>query len=314
VPTFTYSFCKKEQFDVNHSKSTVGIFSEFVRNQPSAIRSKDPIFSHAAIGKDAEKLLQEVSPVCFGEDSFYDRFYKADGKIVNFGKFFDITFLHYIEKKFGVDYRFEKTFSGNIIHEDGRVEAKEASFYVRYLPEDGRTIEYDMPTLGNELRKRVLLTKVPLGDSFILFSKAKDCFDVGMDMLNTNPYAFLTSHPHELVFAHFPFYTGVLDSPKNKDLPDTLPFILTFDTTKELIIQKYSPETETFLEKAYTHGSLLSTNLGQGDFGVRRADNVLHYILSAFKKKMFRKHLFSKWGVLMAIFFLNYKKKVQKEC
>ena len=199
VPTHTYSFCKKEVFDVKHSKSAVGIFSEFVRNQASAVRSDDPIFSHAAIGKDAEKLLRGVGDDCFGDGSFFDRLYKADGKIINFGKFFDITFIHYIERKFGVDYRFDKKFCGKIIKEDGKTIMKNATFYVRYLPEEGRNVEYEMPKLGNELQRRGLLKKVEIGDNFILLSKAKDCFRVGIEMLQEDDYAFLKTNPNELL-------------------------------------------------------------------------------------------------------------------
>jgi aminoglycoside 3-N-acetyltransferase len=196
VPTYTYSFCKDEVFDVKNTKSTVGNFTEFVRMQPSAIRSIDPIFSHAAIGKDAKKLLQGVSASCFGEDSFFDRFYHADGKIMNFGKFFDITFIHYIERKYGVDYRYDKQFSGEIIKEDGAHLNRDVTFYVRALPEEGKTVVYEMPKLGDELERRGLLKRVALGDSFILLSKARDCFEVGIEMLKADPYVFLRSDPN----------------------------------------------------------------------------------------------------------------------
>jgi len=206
VPTYTYSFCKNETFDLKNSKSTTGLFSEFLRNQPAALRSEDPIFSHAAIGRDAEKLIMNVSSLCFAEDSFFDRLYKSNGKIINFGKFFDITFLHYIEKKFGVDYRFDKNFSGTVIKKDGSKEKKDMVFYVRYNQDNGRNVEYEMPLLGDELEKRGLLKRVNLGSSFMLCSDAKNCYEVGFEMLSKDHYSFLKSNPNTLVSKDLLFY------------------------------------------------------------------------------------------------------------
>jgi len=199
VPTFTYSFCKNESFDVRKTKSTVGAFTEFVRKQKDAVRSEDPIFSHAGVGKKAEELLKKTGGVCFGANSFFDRFYKNGGKIINFGKFFDITFIHYIERKFGVDYRFDKFFPGKIILEEGIESSKEVTFYVRSLPEQGFNVIYDMTKLGNELERKNLLKRVNLGGSFILCSDIKDCYEVGLEMLGRDEYAFLEKNPHELI-------------------------------------------------------------------------------------------------------------------
>lgn len=195
VPTYTYSFCKKEVFDVRKSKSETGLFSEFVRCQASAIRSEDPIFSHAGIGPLASCLLSYVGTDCFGADSFYDRFYKHNGKIINFGKFFDITFIHYIEQQYQVSYRYMKKFSGEIFGADGQLRSAEVQYYVRVLPEEGMDVQYEMPQLGDELERQGLLRRQPIGASFVLCSKSKDCFDIGIQMLQKNEFAFLKYPP-----------------------------------------------------------------------------------------------------------------------
>jgi len=209
VPTYnTESFCKYKIYDVNKTISTAGIFTEFVRKLATSIRSEDPIHSHAGIGKYAEKLLKDVGDESFGEDSFFDRFYRLNGKIVNFGTQFNkVTFIHYIETKFKVNYRFNKKFSGIIIKKDGSKKKKEIIYYVRYLPEDGMDVEYDinnMELLGSELEKRAFLKKIKLGNGYISCCNAKDCYEVGMDMLRKNEYVFLKNKPN--VFAHKPFF------------------------------------------------------------------------------------------------------------
>lgn len=195
VPTYTYSFCKNEDFDVKNSPSTVGTFSEFVRKDERSIRSEDPLFSHAAIGKDAGKLLSKVPDECFGKDSFFDRLYRCDGKIINFGKFFDITYIHYIEKNFSTRYRYDKKFSGTLIKEDGSRVQKEVTYYVRYylqgVPEEKQPVKHDCSPIEKELDRKGLLNKVPLGDDFVICSQAKDCYDAGLDILKENEFVLV---------------------------------------------------------------------------------------------------------------------------
>jgi aminoglycoside 3-N-acetyltransferase len=195
VPTYTYSYCKDEVFDVLKTPSTVGIFSEFVRTHPQTIRSDDPIFSHAGFGPQAEEILLNTGKECFGPDSAYDRFLKRDGRFINFGKFFDITFTHFIERVADVGYRMNKDFTGVTIDATGKPISNTYCFYVRKLPEHGMNVKYDIPRLGNELKNRGLLRAIPFGESEILYSRAQNCFDVGLEMLSKDPYAVLEFPP-----------------------------------------------------------------------------------------------------------------------
>lgn len=286
VPTYTYGFCKGEVFDVKESRSDTGIFAEHVRKQKNAVRSEDPIFSHTGIGKAAKRLLEGVGTDCFGKDSFFDRFYEAGGKILNFGKFFDITFLHYIENKFGVSYRYNKKFSGDIVGLDGQRRSAEINYYVRALPEDGLNVEYAMPLLGDELLRRGLLKKEPLGAHFVLCCNSKDCFDVGIEMLSSNENAFLKDNPYLLRFKDLPFHIGVLDSPDNKGLPTRLPFAVEFDERSARVVSRFFPKNEELIRQAYLVGSVASINLGAGSFGVRRAEDALKYLLPVCDKPL----------------------------
>ncbi len=199
VPTYTYSFCRKDVFDVEKSASHAGLFSEFIRQLPGSLRSEDPIFSHAGFGPEAHELLDGVGNDCFGTNSFFDRFYGRNGKMINFGKFFDITFLHYIEQKVGVSYRYMKKFEGQIIGADRRIRSCHVDYFVRALAEDdGLDVQYEMPHLGRELESRGVLLRSALGASYILCSNARDCFDVGCEMLKKNEHAFLKQKPVSL--------------------------------------------------------------------------------------------------------------------
>ena len=61
VPAFTYSFCKNQYFDNLKSKSEVGIFDEYFRNQVKVKRSYHPIFSFSLFGKIKDTFLENNS-------------------------------------------------------------------------------------------------------------------------------------------------------------------------------------------------------------------------------------------------------------
>ena len=65
-----------------------------------------------------------------------------------------------------------------------------------------------------------------------------------------------------------------------------MPFVLQFDSKSSLIVKQYSAEGKKWLEEAYKLGSLVSTNLGQGSFGVRRAEDVLQYLKNTCRKPL----------------------------
>lgn len=94
-----------------------------------------------------------------------------------------------------------------------------------------------------------------------------------------------------LTIEKFPFFIGVLDTPDKYDLPKSLPITLSYDPKNSLIKQNYSAKIAHYLEKSYIKGSNISANLGQGSFGVRRANDVLKYLKIAMKNKIKNKSI-----------------------
>ena len=82
VPTFTYSYPSGVAYDAQEP-TKMGVFSEWVRTHPLAYRSLDPCYSVAAIGADAKKLCKGVSQNSFDDGSFFARFERKQGKILN---------------------------------------------------------------------------------------------------------------------------------------------------------------------------------------------------------------------------------------
>ena len=133
VPTFTYCMNENDIFDKNENKSQVGLFSEEFRKKKNVIRSNHPMFSVGIVGKHTEKLTNYNLSDCFGKDSFFDKFTKLNGKIICLGCPLErITYIHYIEQKCKVHYRYIKDFNC-AFKDNGKTKKIKISYYVRDL-------------------------------------------------------------------------------------------------------------------------------------------------------------------------------------
>src|SRR2546426_756009 len=151
VPTYTFSFCRQEVFDVQGTPTAGGPwgtsadFLEYFRRQPGVLRSRDPIHSVAATGPNARALVADVPPSCFGAGSVHDRLLQLGGKICLIGAGLgEATFQHFVEERVGVPFRFHKLFTGQI-RDNGSVRKQGWLYYVRVLADncapDGRRLE-----------------------------------------------------------------------------------------------------------------------------------------------------------------------------
>ena len=88
-------------------------------------RSLDPIFSYAIKGKLKKKLLRSKVEVCFGEQSIFKKIEDYNFKIFGFCcPLNTMSFIHYIEKKMGVKYRFSKIFVSTFIRDNKKQKIK----------------------------------------------------------------------------------------------------------------------------------------------------------------------------------------------
>jgi aminoglycoside 3-N-acetyltransferase len=182
MPTFSYSFCKKEIYDPLKTPSTVGILTEEFRKMPGVLRSQDAIFSVAALGAQSAHYT-DVGFDCFGTGSFFEKLHKRSAWIVFLGKTFDITYMHYVEQKIGVPYRSIKEFPGEIQTPQG---LKPAKFLYNVRPLD-QNIEYRLENLAAYLTKMSALKTVPLGNSTIRAAKASNIYYLFAEGIKRDP-------------------------------------------------------------------------------------------------------------------------------
>lgn len=120
-PTFTFSFCNKEIYDVKNSRTFMGTLNEYIRTQPGVVRSIDPILSVVAVGKQAN-MFDNIGKSSLGINSSYDILHQADNvKFLFFGAEIGecFTYIHFMEDMLRVPYRFDMPFTGTIVDNAG---------------------------------------------------------------------------------------------------------------------------------------------------------------------------------------------------
>lgn len=189
VPTFSYSFCHGEVYNPATTKSGCGLFTEYIYKQDGVIRSLDPNFSVAAIGKYADYFTEKPTNESFCYGSFWTRLMEKKGKIVCMNMDCGSTFVHYIEKQNEVPYRYNKAFNGCIELPDGTVKRDYFVHFVYGLesPEDGPYFT----RLDEKIRCAGLCRTANLGKGTLLAMDANEYYDFISKTLKSEP-RFLT--------------------------------------------------------------------------------------------------------------------------
>lgn len=193
MPTFSYSFCNKEIFDMAKTPSTVGVLTEHFRKQSGVSRTKHPIFSVAISGRHRNEFLN-IEKDSFDAQSIFGHLHRVNAKQVFFGASFEsATFVHYIEQAHGVPYRYMKTLEG-IIRENGKEYSDSATYNVRYLDKDVVT---ELARFEKHLVSIGAMKRAELGSGIIEVVSCEDAFREGMAMLDKDIYSFL-HHPAQI--------------------------------------------------------------------------------------------------------------------
>jgi aminoglycoside 3-N-acetyltransferase len=189
VPTFTFSFCNAQDFDITNSKSKMGAVNEYIRKQPTAIRSIDPLMSVALLGTDKD-LAIGIGHSSIGKDSTFDKLHNRKGvKFLFFGTQIGdcFTYMHYMEYVLKASYRYDRIFSGKIITPAGTYQDS-YTLFVRYkniVPGNGSYIYGDLLSNSGKAKKE------QCGDNSIISVEESAAFEIYSWLLKKDPNYFL---------------------------------------------------------------------------------------------------------------------------
>jgi aminoglycoside 3-N-acetyltransferase len=190
VPTFTFSFCNGQDFDVRNTRSRMGALTEYIRQQPDALRSVDPLLSVAVLGKHTD-LVHNLGKLSIGEGSFYHRL--SQQRRVTF-LFFGtelgacFTYMHFLEERAKVPYRYNRDFSGRITDSLKQYEDT-YTLFVRYnnVTPNERAYEYQQ-----ELQRNGDLKVRQIGDGKAMAVDMDTASALYNDFLIRDPNYFIT--------------------------------------------------------------------------------------------------------------------------
>lgn len=137
-PTFNFGFVKGITFDYLNTPSKMGSLTEFARKSMLSYRTLDPVYSFSIIGKNQDKFKGINNVSWYSKESPFHIFNKLNFKIaiLDLEENNSMTFLHYCEEFFQVDYRYYKNFTGYYIDDKNKKLLKTYKGYVRKI-EDG---------------------------------------------------------------------------------------------------------------------------------------------------------------------------------
>ncbi len=187
MPTFNFDFCKGATWDVNKTPSKMGYMTNLVRLDPRAKRVFHPIYSFAVIGKYADNFAQIRDKSSYGANSAFAKLRELDGKIMVIGLSYNdsMTFFHHIEEMEGVDYRYLKTFSGQITDAKGNTYQDSYQMLVRDLDMGVKTM---VDPMGALLEKKGIIKSRKIGAADVKLMKANEVYEFTAREMKRNPH------------------------------------------------------------------------------------------------------------------------------
>jgi len=191
VPTFTFKCCHGEVFDPYETDSETGIFSNWIRTLPVALRSHHPIHSLAAIGPMAEEIVKHKSPSSFGEGSSFQKLIKMDALNLLVGVGINyLTMIHQVEEDLLVPYRFFKNFMIKI-KQNGKIEQITVPYYAKHLD---RNTRYRYDVRRQTLEAGQSCSSLTIGWGSIMRCDSKKSYDILYSETKKNPYFFINKN------------------------------------------------------------------------------------------------------------------------
>ena len=191
VPAFNYSFAKGEPYNPQTTPSQgMGIFSEYVRQQPTALRTAHPMQSLAVIGAHAVDLARRDTPSAFDPGSAFERMLELDFKLLLMGADIQaVSMIHFSEQRANVPYRYWKDFTGQVKNPStGDWETRTYRMYVRDL-EQGPQLKFYR--IQEVLQSRGQWAAQPLNYGNISTCRLLDFVTAADELLAADPWVLV---------------------------------------------------------------------------------------------------------------------------
>ena len=188
LPAFTYTFGDDKIFNPNEETgiSKMGTLS-LASFKKGHARSNDPMFSVLGFGDIWDNFHDYPSNSSFGPNSLFGELVNQDIRLLLIGTGGGTTLLHEVERRLGVDYRFDKTFTCQIYsEEDQEIRKLDWNAYVRDLSSENSLADFRRLTI--DLVRESIAYKVKLGKSYLLSYSIAEVSDFVKEKLKSEPF------------------------------------------------------------------------------------------------------------------------------
>lgn len=184
-PLFNFDFTSGVPFRVLETPSQMGALTEFARSRANSFRSGHPVYSFCAFGKYADNIHSIMNKSAYADDSPFGFLRQFNGKIavLDLEDQGSMTFYHHVEEICGVDYRYDKVFTGDYVDRNGLTELKEFSIYVRDI--DKGVLTHVNPAGEDMWRNGIYKGDRPGEKSGLRTAPAVDVFDYVKQIIDT---------------------------------------------------------------------------------------------------------------------------------
>jgi len=154
------------------------------------------MMSIAGYGPNVKNILLKTSNNSFGDNCVFERFLKLKKlKCCHIGLGFNwIPFLHYLDWKNKVPFRFDKTLSGHLVNGEKRKKIKWI-FYARYLRKETVADGYK---IAKKAVKKKLYISQKLGNSKIHVINYKSFFHFSKKITKYNKWLTVEGPPFKI--------------------------------------------------------------------------------------------------------------------
>lgn len=248
APTYSYTIGRSRAsepalFDPAMTPGEIGPFPEFLRRQPGALRSTDPMMSIAGIGPACAMLFKDLPPTSYGKGCAFARMADLTGmKCVSIGLGPNWTaFIHHADWLAGVPHRYDKLFRGQVRRPDGSLDD---TWWVYSVPARIDQSFANAHRLGAMAVEEGIWRHAPLGRARVYVANYRAYFDFAMKKLAEDPW-LLAAGPACDVFAEEDRRAGHRPVSTALDAPEPLKWA---DAVGDLPLATVSPAMDAAME------------------------------------------------------------------
>lgn len=204
VPTYTTQVARFDiDFELESTPTPMGLFPEYVRTRPGAVRSVHPLLSLTAYGAGAARVCSDNGASAYGVDSPFARLLEGGAKVMSIGldRYYSVGVAHHLEAACMLPYCYNKLLKWRPIVAGQR---QERPYFATVRYPEFMSVPYNFHRLAEAVDAAGGIGTAGLGGSQICLSDYRGSFDLGARLLRDDPYLFL-SEPPPFVYGKVPF-------------------------------------------------------------------------------------------------------------